>query len=82
VASSKNAKPLSNYERNQLERLEEEMESLTGQQSDRQRMIDTFDPARNGYSELSEWTEEVGILAAKLADVELKWLELADRADL
>lgn len=76
------AKALSNFEREQLARFEAEMEALTAKQADLQRSIDTFDPARNGYSELSAWTEQVGDLSAELEEVELKWLALAERADL
>jgi len=81
-AEDKSAKPLSKYERQQLERLEEEMETISTRQNGCQAMVDSFDPNRNGYTELTEWTEEVAALGEQLADVELKWLELADRADL
>jgi hypothetical protein len=38
--------------------------------------------ARNGYSELSEWTEQLEALGEQLEAVEIKWLALAERADL
>jgi hypothetical protein len=45
-----------------------------------QARVDSFDPARDGYTDLQEWTEQVKTLQEQLESVELKWLELAERA--
>ena len=58
------------------------METLTEQQAGVQAQVDAFDAARNGYSELQEWTERIEALGAELEEVELKWLLLAERAEL
>lgn len=76
------AKPLSNFERQQLERYEAQMETIGEQQAALQAKIDGFDAARNGYSELQEWTEQIEAWAAELEEVELKWLLLEERAAL
>jgi len=75
-------KPLSNFERKQLERLEGEMEALAEQQAGLQAKVDGFDATCSGYTELQEWTEQIESLGAELEDVETKWLVLADRAEL
>ena len=76
------SKPLSNFERQSLERLESEMEALSDERDALQANVDAFDPKRSGYSELTEWTEQIESIGAKLDEVELKWLALAERADL
>ena len=80
--SQKGAKPLSNFERQNLERFEAEIEAITAKQAELQSQVDTFDSSRNGYSELTAWSEEMDALGEKLEEAELKWLELADRAEL
>ena len=82
AAAAVAAKPLSNFERRQYERLEAEMEGIVEEQAALQRRIDGFDDKRNGYGELTEWTEQVSALAAKLEETEEKWLLLAERAEL
>ena len=47
-----------------------------------QRSIDTFDPTKTSYDELNSWTEQLSGVAAELEEAELKWLTLAERADL
>ena len=81
-AAGKGAKPLSAFERQALARLEGEMEAVTERRGELQRRVDAFDPARNGYSELSEWTARLEGLAEELEETELKWLELEERAHL
>ena len=74
-------KPLSNFEQRELARLEESMEALTANQAELQAKVDAFDPGRSGYTELNEWTEEIDAIGEELAEVELKWLALAERAE-
>lgn len=82
AVDAKASKPLSSFEQKQLARLEAEMESLTQQSAELQKKIDGFDAKRNGYSELTEWTTRLEALGEELGEVELKWLELEERADL
>ena len=62
------------------ERLEREVEELGEAQRAVQARINAFDPARHGYTELTEWNEELEALAPKLERAEERWLELAERA--
>jgi ATP-binding cassette subfamily F protein uup len=82
AAPASGPKPLSNFEREQFGRLEVQMEEISSQRQRLLKQIDGYDPQRNGYTELTEWTEQSEELAAKLEEVELKWLTLADRAEL
>ena len=45
-----------------------------------QQRINTFDAARDGYSDLQDWTAELETLQAKVADTEERWLAIAERA--
>jgi chromosome segregation ATPase len=82
AAAAKGQKPLSNFERKALTRLEAEMEAISAKRAELQKKVNSFEAARNGYSELSEWTEEIEALAEQLDGTELRWLELEERANL
>ena len=60
--------------------MEGEIEALNEQQEGLQKKVAAFDSAKNGYSELAEWTDEAEALTAKIEEVEEKWLALAERA--
>ena len=78
--AAKSAKPLSNFEIREMERLEAELEGLNERRDSLQQQIATFDNAKNGYDELAKWTEEVDGMAEQIETVEEKWLALAERA--
>ena len=80
LAEDKSAKPLSNFEKRELERLESEMGALTEERDRLQKRVGNFDNAKNGYEELASWTEEADRLSGKIDEMEEKWLALAERA--
>ena len=43
--------------------------------------VDAFDAARNGYTELTEWTEAIEAIGVTIDELEETWLELSERAD-
>ena len=73
-------KPLSDFEIRVMEKLEAELDGLNGERDALQKKVDGFDSARNGYTELTEWTEAIDELGSKIDEVEEKWLALAERA--
>lgn len=77
---AKRGKPLSAFEARSLERLEAEVEAGTQAQSEVQARIAGFDPAKHGYTELTDWNKELETLSAELERTEEKWLELAERS--
>ena len=79
---SKAGKPLSDFERRAMERLEAELEALGDEQAALQEKIDGFDSTSqfSSYTELSEWTVKIDELQATIDEREVKWLELAERA--
>lgn len=79
-SGSKATKPLSDFEQRQMAALEDELEARNEELRALQQRIEAFDQARNGYSELAEWTEKVDTLSSSLAATEEKWLALAERA--
>lgn len=64
----------------ELERLEAQMNQLTEEQKALQEQVDNFQPGKDGYTDLQEWNEEIAAVTDKLETVEMKWLELAERA--
>ena len=76
-ATTKKVKPLSEYERKQLARLEVQLGEIGDEQAELQARVDGF--SGDGYAELQEWTERIGELAERAAEMEVKWLELAER---
>jgi len=73
-------KALSAFEERRLVSLEEELAALGDAEAALQQRINTFDAARDGYSDLQDWTAELETLQAKVADTEERWLALAERA--
>ena len=80
AAEDKASKPLSNFEIKEMERLEAELDGLNEERDALQKRIAGFDPNRNGYTELNEWTEAESALGPRIDTVEEKWLALAERA--
>mmetsp|Transcript_16738 Transcript_16738/g.54494 ORF Transcript_16738/g.54494 Transcript_16738/m.54494 type:complete len:1036 (+) Transcript_16738:43-3150(+) len=79
VAADKARRALSQFEVEQLARIEGEMEQLSAKQKTLQAKIDGFDPGRNGYDELTGWSDEIERLKGALETKEEKWLELSER---
>ncbi|KAL1523695.1 hypothetical protein AB1Y20_018626 [Prymnesium parvum] len=73
-------KPLSAFEQREFERLEEQIDKLSDEQKAVQRRIHNFQPNKDGYTDLQEWNEQAEELGRTLEALELKWLELAERA--
>jgi len=73
-------KALSAFEERRLASLEGELAALGDAEAALQQRINTFDAARDGYSDLQDWTAELETLQAKVADTEERWLALAERA--
>lgn len=64
----------------EFERLEEQIDKLSEEQKALQRRIHNFQPNKDGYTDLQEWNEQAEELGRTLEALELKWLELAERA--
>ena len=58
-------KPLSDFEIRVMEKLEAELDGLNGERDALQKKVDGFDSVRNGYTELTEWTEAIDELGVE-----------------
>lgn len=56
------------------------MNALSEKQAVLQDRVNGFQPGKDDYNDLQTWGEQIEGVKAKLEEVELKWLELADRA--